>query len=53
MSRAPHRAAAWLLAAVLVLACLALSGCRAVAETWNCPGMHAVGLDESTVRCLP
>lgn len=25
---------------------------RAAAEAWNCPGMHAVWLDETTVQCL-
>ncbi|WP_315125222.1 hypothetical protein [Comamonas antarctica] len=53
MNRALRCPCSWLLAALLVLACLALSGCRALAEVWNCPGMTAVWLDESTVRCLP
>lgn len=70
MNRAPNHAVAWLLAALLVLACLVLSACsnaeaqqpsasisaaelkRAAAEAWNCPGMHAVWLDETTVQCL-
>lgn len=68
MNPAPNRPTAWLVAAVLVLVCLALSGCssaeaqepsaspldlkRLAAEAWNCPGMHAVWLDETTVQCL-
>ena len=58
----------WLFAALLLLGALALSGCssaeaqepsaspselkRLAAETWNCPGMYAVWLDETTVQCL-
>lgn len=53
MSRALRCPSSWLLVSVLVLACLTLSGCRALAEFWNCPGMNAVWLNESTVQCLP
>ena len=68
MNHTPNRPTGWLVAALLVLICLALSGCssaeaqepsaspsdlkRLAAEAWNCPGMHAVWLDETTVQCL-
>lgn len=64
----PNRPTPWLIAAVLVLICLTLSGCggaeaqersasaselrRAAAGMWLCPGMTAVWLDDSTVQCL-
>ncbi len=64
----PNRPTTWLIAAMLVLICLALSGCggaeahersasaaelkRAAAGAWNCPGMHAEWLDDKTVQCL-
>lgn len=66
----PNRPGAWLIAALLVTMCLALSGCsgaeaqerttsasptelkRAAASAWNCPGMHAEWLDDTTVQCL-
>lgn len=64
----PNRPSLWLIAAVLVLISLALSGCgsaeateqsanpselrRAAAAAWLCPGMHAEWLDETTARCL-
>lgn len=64
----PNRPTPWLIAAMLVLVCLALSGCggaeaqersasaaelkRAAAGAWQCPGMHAEWLDQTTVRCL-
>lgn len=58
----------WLAAALMVVMAVILSGCssaeaqepsasrselrRIAAEAWNCPGMHAVWLDETTVQCL-
>lgn len=64
----PNRPGAWLISALVVLVALALAGCsgaeaqergpsaadlkRTAASAWNCPGMHAEWLDESTVQCL-
>ncbi|MNZ90134.1 hypothetical protein D3C78_1090880 [compost metagenome] len=64
----PTRPTPWLIAAMLVLICLTLSGCggaeaqersasaselrRAAAGLWLCPGMTAVWLDDSTAQCL-
>ena len=64
----PNRPGAWLISALVVLVALALAGCsgaeaqergpsaadlkRAAAGAWNCPGMHAEWIDETTVECL-
>lgn len=58
----------WLVTALFVALAIVLTGCgsaeaqepsaspselrRIAAEAWNCPGMHAVWLDETTVQCL-
>ncbi|WP_159918015.1 hypothetical protein [Pantoea sp. 18069] len=63
-----NRPSLWIAALLMVLICLTLTGCssaeaqepsaspselkRLAAEVWNCPGMHAVWLDETTVQCL-
>jgi len=64
----PNRARAWLISALIAFNALTLTGCsgaeaqvvpltkselsRAAAGEWNCPGMTAVWIDESTVQCF-
>lgn len=64
----PNRPTPWLIAAMLVLIGLALSGCsgataqdlgpapfdlrQAAKNEFACPGMHAEWQDDATVRCL-
>lgn len=64
----PNRPRAWLISALIALIAITLTGCsgaeaqvvpiskselrRAAAGEWNCPGMTAVWIDETTVQCL-
>ena len=64
----PNRPGAWLISALIALIAITLTGCsgaeaqvkpitkselrRAAAAEWNCPGMTAVWIDETTVQCL-
>ena len=66
--RLPNRPGAWLISALIALIAITLTGCsgaeaqvvpiskselrRAAAGEWNCPGMTAVWIDETTVQCL-
>lgn len=63
----PNRAGAWLISALIAFIAITLTGCsgaeaqvkpltkselrRAAAGEWNCPGMTAVWIDETTVQC--
>lgn len=64
----PNRPSTWLVAAMLVLITMVLSGCsgataqdlgpapfdlrQAAKNEFACPGMHAEWQDDATVRCL-
>lgn len=64
----PNRPGPWVISALLALIAITLTGCsgaeaqvqpiskselqRAAAGEWNCPGMTAVWIDETTVQCL-